>query len=548
MMWLLLYLIPLACCPLAFFWPGCACCPGVVDCTIGTSATLTDFTQNSGTWTQYGGAPAGVVTANSAATLTFNTANPDGTGLGVAVSTTAKSGTAGDKIRIFVDSPNASNYIALEVEIGSVGTAGYARLIRRATSIDTTVATKRIRFALPDAVMFMQLVYDAAGSIARCTVSNLLGTSEVLFQVGSVTTTNGSKAGFATNTVSPTGSGARFHAIVYEHYDATDCPDEYCTIHEDSTGDEEWNVVFGTWNGLTSTSAAAIVSSFEDFTASDNYKITVGSTGNGSGGIVFDYVDQQNHHAIKAGPSSTTRLYKRSGGVDTELYNFGAFPDWSIGVDGISVCVNGSSVVIDSTLVQRRVSTTLHGGTKFGFWADGAGQAFANYHFEVLKTCGEATLPRAACDSCGQCADSDSPSTPGARYQYELPDEFTLTISGVTLGSGGCPCASINGTYVVSHPEKLGGGGGTCGWDFPYPLAFPCDDGATPLSIHTDEINFSIGTAGGGVWSYTLTDAERCSLDSFNRTLTRTSGSVDGNGCDWSAAVVTLQATDTYAN
>lgn len=152
----------LACWPVMFFIPGCACCQS---CTIfsddfSTDRTGTDYTVVSGSWSVSGGK---LSTSSSGALITCNTSGTTGHGATASSLRVTSSGGAGRVIGSYVDS---SNYLFCEATIN--GGSSTFKLWSKSSGSDTQIDTTYSFTGSTSSTYGLCLTWD--GSLAVATI------------------------------------------------------------------------------------------------------------------------------------------------------------------------------------------------------------------------------------------------------------------------------------------------------------------------------------------------------------------------------------------
>lgn len=196
----------LACWPVMFFLPGCACCPG---CTIfsddfSTDRTGTDYTVVSGSWSVSGG----VLTTSSAGAplIVSNTSGTHGKGR---VIVSGKVDTSTARFRAIGAYTDSNNYLYADLTIN--GASSSLSLYQYVSGSLTNLATSSVFTTSTDALYTVELCWTGSHAYAITSAA----TSKA---ISAASTLAGNKAGIG---ASPAGGTATFEWFKFlEHKSA----------------------------------------------------------------------------------------------------------------------------------------------------------------------------------------------------------------------------------------------------------------------------------------------------------------------------------------
>lgn len=456
--------------PVAFFFQGCPCC-GAVVCAIADHNS--SFTDVAGVW-------AAFVTSSANAIKRCDVTHPDGVNGNRALIVSMGSTAVGDKPRAMVDYVDASNYLAVELEVGA--TCSLVRVIRRSGGVDST-SGDTMDYQSPDGIS-LQIYYKPAGPDLNLKVE-VPGARAFWRTVSPV---GGDRVALGTSTLTGTATFTGFEFNYHPIDDAINCDAPSCVIFEGATKSCEWDADTGfdfaaadlgansniAFDGAVSygTGATAICD-YEDGSRESGYEelasyecgvtifkthsTTPGQT-HSDAGLIFDWLDDDNYHMVfwEAGsgvfPGTGVpiggRLYlkRRAAGAFSTVHEFGYFNSSHIAT--LSVCVTDDIVIVNGTpeesvanppsmTLNVRLAFTPHGGTKFGFYADvddaDDDVTFSDWYYRITSRCGVNDEER-PCIYCGNC----------------FADLGVHIVKVVMAGITGCTaCTDRNGTHLI---------------------------------------------------------------------------------------------------
>lgn len=438
------------------WWPCGACdggADGGADCDIASDdfssgdALTVDWEGDTGSFTKSGG---DVTTTSSDKVLIHKTAHPDSETVQI-VSVDVSADTASDRVRCIIDYVDSDNYHFAELLVN--GASSQLRLFKRSAGTNTQVGSTAT-------------VSVAIGSVETLTVCASSGTIRVTLNNTSIlqssTLHGGFKAGIGTGTISGTATFDNFDYGKGDSVANDDCPNCLeCDVASDtfSSGD----ALTVDWEGDTGsfTKALSIVSTtssdkilIHKATGSSEQTVQVdvisAAVGN-SYRIIGDYVDADNYHYAELTigfftTPTTTKLFKRSGGVDTQI---GTTTEISVGTNvTLTLCTSDVRSLIQlriqtgSVFNFNTITTTMHGGSQAGLGTGGlSGTAtFDNFNFDIRQN--------ADSPGCLECFDLELI----LRCSNGVaPVAFKVVLGGMANDacSGSPDCEDMDGTYFA---------------------------------------------------------------------------------------------------
>lgn len=543
-----------------FFFPGCCGC-GPPDCGLASSTfgDLSGFTQVSGTWSALSSTAQ---TSSPSAVLKCDTTHPDGATANRTVIATLSATALGDKARLVVNYVDADNYLAVEVEFGSGSACGQVRVISRSGGTDTTAGSSMsVAGALAGDSLKLTAFYKPNGGINNLRVQ--VGTTRQFWRT--VTAAGGSGVALATDSL--TGI-AKFSAFTFSYHftsEATSCTVPICSVHS-GVNECDFEVVNGTWSNTTTGSGALVwepstagllLATMEIGEGDSLYYLSakpLALSGNNIG-VVFDYVDEDNYHAlVRVNDSGTLNssydfeLRKRSGGVDTTICTV-TEAQAGLNEEGFYLWIDDDFVAFaagEDGDYQRwsAADVTLHGGRRVGFIADASpsGQ-FYSLEYKLATRCGNVTDLERPCSSFNRGVNS---------FTYvdrilngKAPNEWQVEVSGIaTNGSGSgstINCTVANGTFICPPKSASEQSRGTR-WQYRSPTTnhevwvYGTDGSQLVVYIYVNNNGFEEPTA---TFVYNLTEEEQCDTRSISGQA-MTLESTTGTWCDFSSSQVTI--------